>query len=73
LDDTKFKACLSEQMAGRIREDQEEAKRFGVNGTPTFLAGLVQPSGKVKVVRKLSGAQPYETFKSVVDEVLKGA
>ena len=60
-------------MAATIRVDQAEAKRFGVNSTPTFLVGLVQPNGKVKVVRKLSGAQPIETFKAIVDELLKGA
>lgn len=73
LDESRFKSCLDDDMTARIRADQEEARKFGINSTPTFLVGIVQPNGKVKVVRKLSGAQPFETFQSIVDEVLKGA
>jgi protein-disulfide isomerase len=73
LASSDFGACLGSQMAPNIRADQEEAKRFGINGTPSFLVGLVRSNGNVKVLRRLSGAQPYETFKSVVDELLKGA
>jgi protein-disulfide isomerase len=70
LDGSRFRACLSGQMISRIREDQAEAKRFGINGTPSFLVGVLQPNGGVKVVRKFSGAQPFETFESIVKEVL---
>lgn len=72
LDSARFLSCLDKRMLATIRADQEEAKKFGVNSTPTFLFGIVGPTGKIKVVRKLSGAQPFEIFESIVDEVLKG-
>ena len=73
LDESAFRVCLREQMAGKIKSDQEEARKFGINSTPSFLVGTIQKNGKVKVLRKMSGAQPYEVFKSLVDEVLKAA
>jgi predicted DsbA family dithiol-disulfide isomerase len=56
----------------RIKEDQAEAKRFGLKWTPAFLIGVIQPNNRVKVLRKLSGAQPYEAFETAVKEVMKG-
>jgi protein-disulfide isomerase len=73
VDAPRFQTCLAGQMVQRIRDDEDEAKRLGVNSTPTFLVGLLKQNGKVQVLRKIAGAVPYETFKSVVDEVLKGA
>lgn len=46
----------------RIRSDAEEAEELGVTGTPSFFVNG----------RFLSGAQPYESFKRLIDEELKG-
>jgi protein-disulfide isomerase len=72
LDVTRFGNCLKDQVAERIRRDQDEAKKFDINATPSFLVGLIQSNGKVKVTRKVSGAQSLETFRAVIDEVRTG-
>jgi predicted DsbA family dithiol-disulfide isomerase len=58
-------------MTSRIREDQVEAKRFGIVGTPSFLVAVLQPNGRAKAVRMFSGARPFEAFESVIRDVLK--
>ena len=61
LDMEKFKADLaSKQVKQRVGEDMEEAKRLGVTGTPGFFVNG----------RFLSGAQPFESFKRLIDEEL---
>ena len=61
LDAAAFSACLDTSKYGeRVRNGVAEGTRLGVNSTPTiYING-----------RMLSGAQPYETFVSVIDEEL---
>ena len=58
----KFKSDLdSGKFKEQIKADQEEARKHGARGTPTsFING-----------RKVRGAQPFEAFKTVIDEELK--
>jgi protein-disulfide isomerase len=61
LDMEKFKADLvSKEVKQRVDADAEEAKRLGVTGTPGFFING----------RFLSGAQPFESFKRLIDEEL---
>jgi protein-disulfide isomerase len=61
LDVEKFKADLvSKEVKQRIDADAEEARRLGVTGTPGFFING----------RFLSGAQPFESFKRLIDEEL---
>ncbi len=46
----------------RIERDEQEAQRLGVSGTPAFFING----------RFLSGAQPFDAFKRVIDEELEG-
>jgi protein-disulfide isomerase len=61
LDASAFNACLDSSKYGeRVRDGVAQGTRLGVNSTPTiYING-----------RMLSGAQPYETFVSVIDEEL---
>jgi protein-disulfide isomerase len=61
LDAAAFTACLDTSKHGeRVRDGVAQGTRLGVNSTPTiYING-----------RMLSGAQPYETFVSVIDEEL---
>ncbi|MFN7131775.1 MAG: DsbA family protein [Myxococcales bacterium] len=62
LDTAKFDQCLdSGQYAGRIAENVQAGREAGVSGTPAFFI-----NGKM-----ISGAQPYEEFKRVIDSELK--
>lgn len=51
----------SEEVARRVAQDLDEARSLGVTGTPGFFI-----NGRFS-----SGAKPYESFKSMVEEALK--
>jgi len=70
LDLARFNACLEGQTAARIRQDMTLAVEAGVRATPTFIVGTTLPDGRVKVVRRLSGALPFATFKGAIDGLL---
>jgi len=72
LDEPKFTACLQAQGPARVRQDMALGAQVGVNSTPTFFLGLTMPDGKVKVLRRLSGALPFATFKTTLDQLLAG-
>ena len=67
LDMVKFQQCQDGEVAARVREDLTHAAEAGVSATPTTFLGVVQPDGKVKVLRRLQGAQPYAAFKAALD------
>jgi protein-disulfide isomerase len=61
LDAGKFADCLgSGKMATPLKEDMAAGKKVGVSGTPAFFINGVM----------LSGAQPLEEFKRVIDAEL---
>lgn len=61
LDTAKFNKCLdSGEKAARVAEDLNEGQLAGVEGTPaTFVNGEL-----------VSGAMPFESFKSIIDSQL---
>jgi protein-disulfide isomerase len=62
LDTQRFNACLdSGKYAQKVQADYQEGLQKGVNGTPaTFVNGQL-----------VSGALPYESFKQIIDSILK--
>jgi len=72
LDATKFQKCLDGDLySAKIRKGVTEGEQSGVRGTPTFFLGLTEPdSSKVKAVRRIIGAQPYNAFKAAIEELL---
>lgn len=73
LDMAKFQPCLDTgRHADGIRQDLARAQQLGVNGTPGFLVGTIEPNGKVKGVKLISGAQPFTVFKQTLDGVMAG-
>lgn len=62
MDTEAFAACVdSEETQQLVLRDYEAGQTLGVSGTPTFFI-----NGKM-----ISGAMPFENFKSVIDEELK--
>jgi len=62
LDGQKFAECLAQKsFKAAIDQDITDASKVGVNGTPAFFING----------RMLSGAQPFEKFKEVIDEELE--
>ena len=62
LNTAQFASCLnSDKYLKRVSDDSASGKAAGVTGTPTiFING-----------NKIVGAQPYETFKQTIDNLLK--
>jgi protein-disulfide isomerase len=64
LDQAKFSECLAQKPhAAAIDKDIEDGQKVGVSGTPAFFING----------RMLSGAQPFEKFKELIDEELAAA
>jgi protein-disulfide isomerase len=73
LDITAFRACLdSGKYAQAVKDSVARIQKLNINGTPMFLIGRT-PSGSqpMTVAKVIEGAQPYEAFKMVIDEVAK--
>ncbi|MBK7860231.1 MAG: thioredoxin domain-containing protein [Archangiaceae bacterium] len=64
LDMGKFKAALdSGKFRARVEADSAAGNEVGANGTPTFFING----------REFVGAQPFESFKAMIDEEIKHA
>jgi protein-disulfide isomerase len=63
LDQKKFDACVAKNDQSSIEKDMADGSAVGVNGTPAFFING----------RMLSGAQPFEAFKEVIDQELAQA
>jgi protein-disulfide isomerase len=64
LDAARFKADLDGGTGtDRLARDTDDARRFGITGTPSFFING----------RSLNGAQPIEVFKQAIDEELRKA
>ena len=62
LDTDQFEVdSQSADVKGRVAADMEQAREVGVTGTPSFFING----------RYLSGAQPYESFKRMIDEEIR--
>ena len=61
-----FESCLSSQeIADEVNKDMQEARQLGITGTPSFFIGNDKDG-----YTKLTGAQPYESFKIEIDKLL---
>ena len=70
LDLRRFDTCLQGEAAGKVRSDEAGGQALAVSGTPTFFIGVIQADGRVKVVRRSTGALRFEQFQGVIDQVL---
>ncbi len=59
-----FTRCLdSGQFRDLVEADVEQGRQMGISGTPTFFIND----------ERLVGAAPYEAFKEIIDQALRGA
>ncbi len=62
LDLEQFSSCLdSGKYAQEVQKDYQDGVSYGVQGTPTFFINGV----------KIVGAQPYQTFETVINQFLQ--
>jgi protein-disulfide isomerase len=67
-----YRRCLATGLGTTIRNEITEGHRAGVSSTPTFLIGRFLPNNKVRVLRRLRGAQPYFAFQTSLRDLLAG-
>jgi protein-disulfide isomerase len=72
LDTRRLDACVKAGAAtAAIRKDMSQAAAAGVEGTPSFLLAAKDPgTGKLKPVRLIVGAQPFESFRAQIEAAL---
>jgi protein-disulfide isomerase len=68
-----FRACVaSGRHTDEVRKTASLVTSMGATGTPWFFVGVRDPkTDKVRVLRSLGGAQPYEQFAVALDAALK--
>ena len=73
LDLTAFQSCVdSGRPTADIRRVAAIATGFGAAGTPVFFIGMRDPATEqVRILHGITGAQPFETFRKTLDELLK--
>ena len=66
LEQEKFDSCITNgKYIEEIKKDLDDGRDYGVSGTPGFFIGNDQ-IGYVE----LKGAQPFDSFKKVIDAQL---
>jgi protein-disulfide isomerase len=66
-----FQECLdSGKHAERIQLSMAEGNKLGIRGTPSFAVGLTEPNGGVKALKIVRGAQAYNMFQKIIDDLL---
>jgi len=72
LDLSAFRSCFAgDQASTRIKADLDDARRFGITGTPTFLLGRLQSEDTVRIVKRIVGSQPVQVFKTAVQTMVR--
>ena len=67
LDKEKFDSCLrNAKYIKEIQKDLDDGRTYGVTGTPGFFIGNEEIG-----FMELNGAQPFESFKKIIDSQLK--
>jgi len=58
--------CLSTEGPEAVRRQIRDAEMMGVTATPTLIVGRLEPDGRLRAVRALTGLQSTEAITSVV-------
>jgi protein-disulfide isomerase len=66
----RFRECLDGPASARVREDIAEARRIGVQGTPTLLIATRLSGGTVRVLRGVSGSGSTREFDKIFAETI---
>lgn len=70
LDTAAFQRCVATpEVQAKIMADLDEGARAGVSGTPMFFIGTME-GGKLRALRRLSGAVPFAAFQQTLDALL---
>ncbi|MBI5644165.1 MAG: DsbA family protein [Deltaproteobacteria bacterium] len=71
LNAATFNECMkSRKYEDAVQMDLNDGRALGINGTPTFILGRLDASGKV-TGDVIQGAMPYAVFKTKIEALLK--
>jgi protein-disulfide isomerase len=71
LDATAFRACLdSGRHAKEVQDSVARISKLNVSGTPMFFVGRTATDSKITIAKVIEGAQPYDVFKTSIDELM---
>lgn len=71
LNQDDFNNCYKNQdTLQKVKDNMKIASEVGVDGTPGFIVGKLE-DGKIVDGTRISGALPFETFKSTIDSLLE--
>lgn len=71
LEMSKFSACFDgKKSSDEIKKDMAEAQRAGITSTPSFLIGFIESDGRVKAVKTIKGAQPFNAFETAINDLI---
>jgi predicted DsbA family dithiol-disulfide isomerase len=71
LDMSKWNDCYdSKKYESEINADMASGGQSGVQGTPGFVIGIVQPDGKTVIGESIRGAQPLANFEAAIERQL---
>ena len=70
-----FSSCIrdDERMAKTIERDLRAAQQLGIVGTPSFVFGRVDATGRLLATRAIRGSQPFNVFAREVDALARDA
>jgi protein-disulfide isomerase len=72
LNEAAFRACVaSGRTIKGIRDTGAVVDALGATGTPWFFVGLREGTDKVRILKPIGGAQPYEQFALALDAALR--
>lgn len=72
LNSGTFASCLdSNKYAQKVKDSTSQGEKFGVRGTPSTFVGK-SDGQNAKGATEVSGAQPFDAFKTAIEAVLAG-
>jgi protein-disulfide isomerase len=70
LDPGQFAKCLeSGEMMTKVQQDMAAGRRLGVNSTPSFFIGTVEPDGTIALRVRMNGTLPFQEFEKAVRDL----
>jgi protein-disulfide isomerase len=69
IDRETFSICLRGRATEHVAADIALGRRLGVNSTPTFFIGAVERDGSVRLLKRINGALPMETFRNAIESI----
>lgn len=70
LDPDQFATCLEAAQDSDLSLERREGVRLGVSSTPTFLLATRDSEESVRLVVRITGAQPFGLFKEQIQRFI---